>query len=95
MRADVVGNGKTSLLFFAGESCVSCTETAEMLKMLYAAETFPFATYALDFEQTATLREQYGVTVPDTLVLLDGEGQALQTVISPSEMDLRYLLATR
>ena len=92
---DVVRKGKRVLLFFSGENCTSCNDTSATLKALYAAETFPYSTYSVDFDSALTLREQYGVTVADTLLLLDGEGQALQIVISPSEMDLRYLLATR
>jgi len=92
---DVAHKGKRVLLFFSGENCTSCNDTSATLKALYAAETFPYSTYSVDFDSALTLREQYGVTVADTLLLLDGEGQALQIVISPSEMDLRYLLATR
>lgn len=92
LASEVLGNGERSLLFFHAAGCASCTDTDALLNALYTAEGFPLSTYKIDFAASQDLRTRFGVTAEGTLLLVDGEGRALQAVPRASEMDLRYLL---
>ncbi len=92
LASAVLGNGESSLLFFYAAGCASCASADVLLKALYSTDAFPLSSYKIDFAASQDLQARFGVTAEGTLVLIDGEGRALQAIPRASEMDLRYLL---
>ena len=94
LAANAIGNGKTSLLFFHATWCGYCQAKDKILKDLYSTRAFPVSTYKIDFDTANDLKARYGITTQDTVVLIDGSGNALQTVVGATEGDLRNLLSS-
>ncbi len=92
LASAVIGNGERSLLFFYAAWCPFCVQKEALLRTLYGAEDFPLSIYKIDYDQSTELKARYGVTTQDTVILIDGAGQALQTVVGATETDLRMLL---
>ncbi len=51
-------------------------------------------TYRVDFSTASSLKIRYGVIVPDTFVLLGAHGEKLQSILHPSDTELRQLLVS-
>lgn len=88
----VIGNGQTSVLFFHATWCPACKKNSGLLDSWYGAEDFPRSVYKVDYDTSAALKKQYGITGQDTFVLIDGNGKALERVTFPSQSALRALL---
>lgn len=88
----VVGNGKTSLLFFHATWCPECKKSDADLAKIYAGTTAKISTYRVDYDTSGPLKQKYGVTTQHTFVLIDGTGKAIKTVIGPSEDALKTLV---
>ncbi len=88
----VVGNGKTSVLFFHAEWCPVCRGDDKKIADWYAKETFKVATYRVNYDTSEPLKKKYGVTYQHTFVKIDGTGKAIQTVQNPTEDQLLSLL---
>lgn len=88
----VIGNGETSLLFFHAPWCPFCVKTNTQLSALYSENSFSVSTYKVDYDSSIDLRQQYGVIVQDTVVLIDGEGKMIRSILHPTEADFLSLL---
>lgn len=91
-RAGVIGNGETSLLFFHAPWCPYCVKTNIQLSALYSDNSFSVSTYKVDYDSSIDLRQQYGVIVQDTVVLIDGNGKTIRSILHPTEADFLSLL---
>ncbi len=89
---DVLADGKTKVLFFSASWCPVCRSADVKLKDWYAADGFPLNVYSVDYDSRDDLRSRYGVTYQHTFVKVDGEGNALQTLQSPSDAQLQAML---
>ncbi len=88
----VVGNGKTSVLFFHATWCPECKKADAELVKIYSAAGTKVSTYRVDYDTSGPLKQKYGVVTQHTFVLIDGTGKALKTVIGPSEEALQALV---
>jgi thiol-disulfide isomerase/thioredoxin len=89
----VIGNGKTSLLFFHAAWCPICKTGNQKLTAWYAANSYPISTYKVDYDTYTDLKQRYGVTYQHTFVLIDGQGNAIQTIQGPSDAELQSLIS--
>lgn len=88
----VVGNGKTSVLFFHASWCPECKKSDTELAQIYSGGKATLPTYRVDYDTSGPLKQKYGVVTQHTFVLIDGTGKALKTVIGPSEAALQALV---
>ena len=88
----VIGNGKTSVLFFHAAWCPKCKANDGILSDLYGSEQFPRSVYKVDFDASTDLRAKYGVTGQDTFIVIDGSGNEVERTRFPSPSALRDLL---
>lgn len=88
----VVGNGQTSVLFFHAKWCPKCKQADAKLAELYGATKATLPTYRVDYDTSAPLKQQYGVTSQHTFVVIDGTGKALKTVLGPTDDQLLALV---
>ncbi len=88
----VLGNGETKLLFFHAPWCPFCVANDALLHTLYDGEDFSRSTYKIDYDTATELRSRYGIVTQDTVVLVDGNGEKLESLIHPSESDFRTML---
>ncbi|MBT4119363.1 MAG: hypothetical protein HOG89_00040 [Candidatus Peribacter sp.] len=94
-KEGVVGNGRSSVLFFHAAWCPYCIKNDERITEFFAdpGPLFPvYSVYKVDYDTNKDLRSQFGVTMQDTFILMDDDGTELQKLTSPDENDLRYLL---
>lgn len=90
----IVGNGHPSVLFFHAGWCPICKRVDQTLTQWYEEEGFPLTVYKVDYDSSSDLKVRYGVTYQHTFVLIDGQGNALKVLASPSDNDLKSLLQT-
>ncbi len=88
----VIGNGEISLLFFYDKTSSASKATDASLKAMYKLGTPNITTYLVTFDASATLEKKYGITESNTLMLIDGKGVVLKTIVDPTETDLSALL---
>ncbi|HRH93211.1 MAG TPA: fasciclin domain-containing protein [Candidatus Peribacteria bacterium] len=88
----VVGNGKTSVLFFHATWCPECKKSDAELAQIYGAGKATLSTYRVDYDTSGPLKQKYGVVTQHTFVVIDGTGKAIKTVIGPSEEALQALV---
>lgn len=91
-ESDVLRNGETKVLFFHASWCPYCKEKDENLQKWYRDEQIPLNTYKVDFDTSMELRQRYGVAQQDTFVVVDGQGEAVVLLTSPSLADLKRVL---
>lgn len=92
--SDVVLEGRNMLLFFVQTGDPFTEEHDGILSDAAKTRQLQVLTYRIDFGENSTLRFRYGVIVPDTFVLIDAKGNKLQSILHPSESELRALLST-
>lgn len=88
----IVGNGKTSVLFFHAAWCPDCKATDAKLRSWYGAGQYPVSTYQVNYDTETALRQQYGIVRQNTVVLIDGSGKAIRSAINPSDADVQAML---
>lgn len=88
----VLGNGQQSVLFFHAEWCPNCKEKNQYLMEWYGEETFPVNTYKVDFDTATELKQEFGITMQDIFVLVDGRGEMVTKLTAPSSGALKRLL---
>lgn len=91
-KEGVIGNGDASLLFFHAQWCPACRQGDSDLRALYETGVPRIATYKVDYDTSAELKKKYGVTYQHTFVLIDGEGNAVKTLLGPSLSELTSLV---
>lgn len=89
---DVLTNGRPKVLFFHAAWCPICRAADAELAAWYNDQRPTIDTYKVDYDARADLKAQYGVTSQHTFVLVDGEGNAIQTVQAPSDTALQALI---
>ena len=89
-----IGHGENSLLFFFASWCGACQNKHGTLHRLYTQGSYPVATYRVNYDEVEDLKAKYGITTQDTVVLIDGEGNALETKLGATEEDLKALLSS-
>jgi len=88
----VIGNGKTSVLFFHASWCPSCRQGDKDLAGIYGKGNAKVNTYKVDYDTSTELKQRYGVTYQHTFVLIDGQGKALKTLQGASAAELAALI---
>ena len=88
----VLTDGSTKVLFFHAAWCPVCKTANDELVDWYESEQIPLPTYRVDYDTETELRQKYGVTVQHTFVLVDGSGDEMTTLTSPSSAELKRLL---
>ena len=88
----VLENGETKVLFFHAAWCPYCIEKDENLRAWYKTEQIPINTYRIDFDTATELKQQFGVAMQDTFVVVDGSGKVVTTLSAPSLGDLKRVL---
>ena len=83
-REGIIGNGRTSVLFFHAAWCPYCRAQDVALKALYASNGFPVSTYKVDYDSSTDLRVRYGVVQQHTFVVIDGQGNKTDEVTDAS-----------
>lgn len=89
---EVLTNGETKVLFFHAPWCPSCKKGDSSLTAWYAAGDYARSVYKVDYDTSNDLKAKYGVTYQHTFVLVDGEGNALKTLLGPTDAQLQALL---
>ena len=88
----VLTDGHSKVLFFKASWCPICTKADAMLQDWYAAGSVPVTTYTVDYDKATDLKTKYGVTYQHTFVKLDGQGNKIGLLMSPTEDALRAFL---
>jgi len=94
LASAAIGNGNPALIFFHASWCGYCQAKDKVLTKLYSENSFSISTYKVDYDTVNDLKARYGITTQDTVVLVDGEGNAVQMVMGATEGDLRSLLSS-
>ncbi len=81
------------LFFYSPEtSDLFSQKTNAILTELYRTNAYILPTYRADFATAAAAQHKYHVLLPDTIVLVDGEGNAVASRLHPTEADIKDLL---
>lgn len=91
-REGVVGNGRKSVLFFYASWFPYCAENDAKISSLYASGGVKVPTFRVDYDASSALRLQYSVVTQDTFVVVDGNGNRVQSIVHPDDAELRSLL---
>jgi thiol-disulfide isomerase/thioredoxin len=92
-RADVIGNGQVAVLFFHAGWCPDCKKNNAFLTDYYGTTPPTVSTYKVDYDTAAALKQQYEIVRQDTFVLIDGTGQVIRQIASPTNAQLQTFLA--
>ena len=84
--------GKPAVLFFIGVDDPFSARHAAFIQTLVVSSELKVPTYRLDFATATGARIDYGVVVPDTFILLDAKGQRIESLIHPTDEELKKLL---
>jgi len=88
----VIGNGQSSVLFFHAAWCPSCKQADKELQEIYGAGDAKLTTYKVDYDTQVDLKKKYGITYQHTFVVIDGEGNAVKTMTSPTAAQIAVLV---
>jgi thiol-disulfide isomerase/thioredoxin len=88
----VIGNGKTSVIFFHAAWCSFCKKNDQRLQEFYTSSTPDISTYRVDYDTAEDLKKRYGVVQQDTFVKIDGEGNKVTEISFPKEEQLLSLI---
>lgn len=91
-RDGVLGSGQPALLFFSRADDVFSAQTLERLRLLYDAHAQRVSVYKVDFASATDLQRRYLVVAEDTVVLVDGAGGRLMSILHPSQEELQMML---
>ena len=89
---DVIGNGKTSVLFFHSKWCGECRRDEKALKQWQEENGLPVSVYKVDYGSATDLKNRYNVAQQNTYVVIDGKGNAISSVSFPGLKKLEALL---
>lgn len=92
---DVLMNGETKVFFFHAAWCPVCRAADTKLLTWYAENMPTMNLYKVDYDAETALKSKYGVTYQHTFVVVDGEGNALQTVQGPSDAQLMAMIGAQ
>lgn len=88
----ILTNGEPKVLFFHAAWCPNCRQADEQLARIYSEANAMLSVYRIDYDTEAELKQRYGITYQHTFVVVDGEGNAIQTVQGPTEAQLRAMV---
>ncbi len=88
----VLANGEVKVLFFHVAWCPMCEKADARLNAWYAANAYGRSAYKVDYDNSNDLKAKYGVTYQHTFVLVDGQGNALQVIQGPTDVQIQELL---
>jgi len=91
-KSSVIGNGQKSILFFYAAWCPLCRDDDEKLKDWYDGGVATLPTYRVNYDEETALKSKYGVTYQHTYVVIDGSGNAIQTLELPSDEQVLALI---
>lgn len=91
-REGVIGNGGESLLFFHADWCKTCKAKDAEIAQWYQDESLSYTTYKVDFDSAVELKKQYGITMQDTFVLIDGAGNVIKQEVAPPSSLVKRIL---
>jgi hypothetical protein len=86
--------GKKAVLFFVSADDPFSLDHHTFITDLYHSGLLSVPVYRVDFETATGTKLAFGVVVSDTFVLLDETGQRTESVIHPSDTELRSLLTS-
>gem|GEM_PF-1443460 len=89
---EFVGKGKNAVLFFARADDPFSVRNDFLLRAIYASGAALISTYRLEFSTSTGARLTYGAIVPDTFILLGPNGERQNSIIHPTEVELRSFL---
>lgn len=90
----IIGNGDKSLIFFYASWCGFCQAKDVVLESLYSENSYAISTYKVNYDDADDLKARYEVATQDTVVLIDGEGNAEQMLSGATEEDLDMILSS-
>ena len=87
-RHEELKGNKPFVVFFHADWCPTCIALEKNVKP--ALSTFPKGTKILEanFDKEVALKQEYGVNVQSTLVVVDANGKAVQTLAAPGNSEL-------
>ncbi len=91
----VLMDGQTKVLFFHAAWCPVCRSANTELEEWYAAGLPTRNVYKVDYDTETELKSKYGVTYQHTFVLVDGQGNAIETIQGPSDTALKQLIGAK
>ncbi len=93
-RDGVEGAGRPVLLFFysSDSSDLFSQKTNTIITELYRTNVYILPTYRADFTTAVTSQRKYHVLLPDTIVLIDAEGNEVASQLHPTEDDIKSFL---
>lgn len=87
-------DGKTKVLFFHAGWCPFCKTADATLQAWYGSDAdVPALTlYKTDYDTETALKAKYGVTYQHTFVKIDGQGNMLSKIQSPTDEQMKAFL---
>lgn len=96
-REGLIGRGEKIALYFCASWQPFCIRNEHMVEGWYASdEPFPINAYRVEYDSPLTdkLKTRFGVTDPDTWVIVDGSGKYYRRLQGANPVQLRtFLLA--
>lgn len=91
-HTNVIGKGEPVLLFFKAAWDPADRTLESDIEKYYARNSYDISTYRIDFDTAFSLREKFSVDYQHTVVLVDGAGNIVRSITSPSSAELQSLL---
>lgn len=88
----VLADGQMKVLFFHAAWCPICRQADQTITAWFDADRAMVSVYKVDYDSETELKSRYGVTYQHTYVLVDGEGNALKTLLAPTDSELQMLM---
>lgn len=89
----IIGNGRTSVLFFKASWCSTCKVSEGDLQNLYKQNPPPLTVYRVDYDTNLIYRKKYRVSYQHTFVKIDGQGNFVTAVLRPDREQLKKFLS--
>ena len=89
----IIGNGRTSVLFFKASWCSTCKMSEGDLRNLYNTAPPPLTVYRVDYDTNLLYRKKYRVSYQHTFVKIDGQGNFVTALLRPDLEQLKKFLA--
>lgn len=92
LPASVLSDGTIKVLFFYAGWCPNCRAANTTLTSWYGTGDGLLTTHKIDYDAEKSLRQKYGVTYQHTFVKIDGQGNLVKLLQSPSDDALNKFL---